>query len=194
LGRPAGEYQSADASDVGKTRQIVADRSRGTLRRGIAGAKLVSFEECGHVPPIEKRKSFSAAAMAFLGGGAAAAHWTEVWRRPRRVLALKILRARDRRKRARALDHDGQGDGERKKVVLNAFALLIAEPVLRKSRSANGPWLRPLPYCKQCQKRPATEKAEKQADAAEEFGADGQKGEAAGCAPVGEEGHGARES
>ncbi len=41
---------------------------------GIAGAKLVSFEKCGHVPPIEKTEEFLAAAMAFLGGGAAAAH------------------------------------------------------------------------------------------------------------------------
>jgi triacylglycerol lipase len=41
---------------------------------GIAGAKMVSFEKCGHVPPIEKTEEFLAAAMAFLGGGAAAAH------------------------------------------------------------------------------------------------------------------------
>jgi len=41
---------------------------------GIAGAKMVSFEKCGHVPPIEKTEEFLAAVMAFLGGGAAAAH------------------------------------------------------------------------------------------------------------------------
>src|SRR5256885_2329562 len=39
---------------------------------GIAGAKLVSFEKCGHVPPIEKTEEFLAAVTAFLGGGAAA--------------------------------------------------------------------------------------------------------------------------
>jgi pimeloyl-ACP methyl ester carboxylesterase len=38
---------------------------------GIAGAKLVSFEKCGHVPPIEKTEEFVAAVTAFLGGGAA---------------------------------------------------------------------------------------------------------------------------
>src|SRR5712691_6548566 len=36
-GRPAGEYQGPDAGGVGKTRQIVADRSRRTLRRGNGG-------------------------------------------------------------------------------------------------------------------------------------------------------------
>jgi len=41
---------------------------------GIAGAKLVSFEKCGHVPPIEKTEEFLAAVMAFLGDGAAATH------------------------------------------------------------------------------------------------------------------------
>ena len=39
---------------------------------GIAGAKLVSFEKCGHVPPMEKTEEFLAAVMLFLGGGAAA--------------------------------------------------------------------------------------------------------------------------
>ena len=38
---------------------------------GIAGAKLVSFDKCGHVPPIEKTEEFLAAVMAFLGGAAA---------------------------------------------------------------------------------------------------------------------------
>ena len=41
---------------------------------GIAGAKLVSFEKCGHDPPIEKTEEFLAAVVAFLGGGATAAH------------------------------------------------------------------------------------------------------------------------
>lgn len=38
---------------------------------GIVGAKLVSFDKCGHVPPIEKTEEFLAAVTAFLGGGAA---------------------------------------------------------------------------------------------------------------------------
>src|SRR5437016_4698385 len=41
---------------------------------GIAGAKLVSFEKCGHVPPIEKTEEFLGAVTAFLGGVAAATH------------------------------------------------------------------------------------------------------------------------
>ena len=41
---------------------------------GIAGAKLVSFDKCGHVPPIEKTEEFLAAVVGFLGGGATAAH------------------------------------------------------------------------------------------------------------------------
>ena len=41
---------------------------------GIAGAKLVSFEKCGHVPPIEKTEEFLGAVTAFLGGVAATAH------------------------------------------------------------------------------------------------------------------------
>jgi len=38
---------------------------------GIAGAKLVSFDKCGHVPGTEKTEEFLAAVTAFLGGGAA---------------------------------------------------------------------------------------------------------------------------
>ena len=41
---------------------------------GIAGAKLVSFEKCGHVPAIEKTEEFVTAVVAFLGSGATAAH------------------------------------------------------------------------------------------------------------------------
>jgi pimeloyl-ACP methyl ester carboxylesterase len=41
---------------------------------GIAGAKLVSFEKCGHVPAIEKTEEFLAAVVAFLGSGATAPH------------------------------------------------------------------------------------------------------------------------
>src|SRR5438874_1650383 len=38
---------------------------------GIAGAKLVSFDKCGHVPPIEKTDEFVAAVTAFLGAATA---------------------------------------------------------------------------------------------------------------------------
>jgi pimeloyl-ACP methyl ester carboxylesterase len=41
---------------------------------GIAGAKLVSFEKCGHVPPIEKTDEFVTAVVAFLGSSATAPH------------------------------------------------------------------------------------------------------------------------
>ncbi|HYL86248.1 MAG TPA: alpha/beta hydrolase [Candidatus Angelobacter sp.] len=41
---------------------------------GIAGAKLVTFDKCGHVPPIEKTEEFVAAVTAFLSGGAPATH------------------------------------------------------------------------------------------------------------------------
>jgi pimeloyl-ACP methyl ester carboxylesterase len=37
---------------------------------GIAGAKLVTFDKCGHVPPIEKTDEFVAATTAFLSAGA----------------------------------------------------------------------------------------------------------------------------
>lgn len=37
---------------------------------GIAGAKLVSFDKCGHVPATEKTEEFLTAVTAFLGGGA----------------------------------------------------------------------------------------------------------------------------
>ena len=37
---------------------------------GIAGAKLISFDKCGHAPPIEKTDEFVAALTAFLSEGA----------------------------------------------------------------------------------------------------------------------------
>jgi pimeloyl-ACP methyl ester carboxylesterase len=41
---------------------------------GIPGARLVSFEKCGHVPPIEKVPEFIAAVTAFLDSAPAPAH------------------------------------------------------------------------------------------------------------------------
>ncbi len=41
---------------------------------GIAGAKLVSFDQCGHVPPVEKTAEFVPVVEAFLDGTAATPH------------------------------------------------------------------------------------------------------------------------
>jgi len=41
---------------------------------GIAGAKLVSFDQCGHVPPVEKTAEFVPVVEAFLDGRAGAPH------------------------------------------------------------------------------------------------------------------------
>jgi pimeloyl-ACP methyl ester carboxylesterase len=39
---------------------------------GIAGAKLITFDSCGHVPPVEKAQQFVPAVTEFLSGAAAA--------------------------------------------------------------------------------------------------------------------------
>ena len=41
---------------------------------GIAGARLVSFDQCGHVPPVEKTAEFVPVVEAFLDGAAATPH------------------------------------------------------------------------------------------------------------------------
>lgn len=58
----------------GKQDKLLPISSGERYAAGIAGAKLVSFDKCGHVPPIEKTEEFLAAVTGFLGGGAAAAH------------------------------------------------------------------------------------------------------------------------
>ena len=58
----------------GKQDKLLPIASGERYAGGIAGAKLVSFEKCGHVPPIEKTEEFIAAVVAFLGRGATAAH------------------------------------------------------------------------------------------------------------------------
>src|SRR5882762_9456746 len=58
----------------GKQDKLLPIASGERYAAGIAGAKMVSFEKCGHVPPIEKTEEFLAAVVAFLGGAAAAAH------------------------------------------------------------------------------------------------------------------------
>jgi pimeloyl-ACP methyl ester carboxylesterase len=39
---------------------------------GIAGARLVSFDKCGHIPAVEQSESFVSTVTGFLGGAAAA--------------------------------------------------------------------------------------------------------------------------
>jgi len=58
----------------GKQDKLLPIGSGEKYAAGIAGAKLVSFDKCGHVPPIEKTEEFLAAVTAFLGGAAAPAH------------------------------------------------------------------------------------------------------------------------
>jgi pimeloyl-ACP methyl ester carboxylesterase len=56
----------------GKQDKLLPIASGERYAAGIPGAKLVSFDKCGHVPPIEKTEEFVAAVTGFLGGGAAA--------------------------------------------------------------------------------------------------------------------------
>ena len=58
----------------GKQDKLLPIASGERYAAGIAGAKLVSFEKCGHVPAMEKTEEFLAAVMAFLGSGATTAH------------------------------------------------------------------------------------------------------------------------
>jgi pimeloyl-ACP methyl ester carboxylesterase len=58
----------------GKQDKLLPIASGERYAAGIAGAKLVSFDKCGHVPPIEKTEEFVAAVTSFLGGEAATAH------------------------------------------------------------------------------------------------------------------------
>jgi pimeloyl-ACP methyl ester carboxylesterase len=82
LGNPAREKERLDerlgsikAPTLvvwGKQDKLLPIASGERYAAGIAGAKMVSFEKCGHVPPVEKTEEFLAAVMPFLGGGAAA--------------------------------------------------------------------------------------------------------------------------
>jgi pimeloyl-ACP methyl ester carboxylesterase len=59
----------------GKQDALLPIESGERYSKEIPGAKLVSFDKCGHVPPIEKTTEFLAAVTAFLDGApAAAAH------------------------------------------------------------------------------------------------------------------------
>jgi hypothetical protein len=98
-------------------------------------------------------------------------------------------------KGAGALDHDGQGNGERQKVVLNAFALLGAGPVYKKPEMAVDHRDGHHHVASDAESGDAAEESEEQADAAEEFGADGQESEWRGDVhDLREEAHGAGES
>ena len=57
----------------GKQDKLLPIASGERYAAGIAGAKMVSFEKCGHVPAVEKTEEFLAAVVPFLGGSAAAA-------------------------------------------------------------------------------------------------------------------------
>ena len=58
----------------GKQDKLLPIASGERYAAGIPGAKLVSFDKCGHVPAVEKTEEFLAAVTSFLGGAAAAAH------------------------------------------------------------------------------------------------------------------------
>src|SRR5260370_16964930 len=73
-GRPAGEHQGADAGGVGKQDKLLPIGAGERYAAGIAGAKMVSFEKCGHVPPMEKTEKFLTAVIPFLRGGAPPLH------------------------------------------------------------------------------------------------------------------------
>jgi len=55
----------------GKQDKLVPISAGERYTAGISGAKMVSFDKCGHVPAIEKTEEFVTAVTAFLGGGAA---------------------------------------------------------------------------------------------------------------------------
>jgi 2-hydroxy-6-oxonona-2,4-dienedioate hydrolase len=51
----------------GRQDELIPVASGEKMRDGIAGAKLVVFEQCGHVPQIEKPEEFNKAVLEFLG-------------------------------------------------------------------------------------------------------------------------------
>jgi pimeloyl-ACP methyl ester carboxylesterase len=56
----------------GKQDNLLPIASGERYAAGIPGARLVSFDKCGHVPPIEKPVEFVSAVTAFLSGAAPA--------------------------------------------------------------------------------------------------------------------------
>jgi pimeloyl-ACP methyl ester carboxylesterase len=51
----------------GRQDELIPVSSGEKLRNGIPGAKLVVFEQCGHVPQLEKPAEFNQALFDFLG-------------------------------------------------------------------------------------------------------------------------------
>jgi triacylglycerol lipase len=58
----------------GKQDSLLPISSGERYAAGIAGAKLVSFEHCGHVPPVEKTSEFVPLVEAFIDGASATPH------------------------------------------------------------------------------------------------------------------------
>jgi pimeloyl-ACP methyl ester carboxylesterase len=58
----------------GKQDSLLPIASGERYAAGIAGAKLVTFDKCGHVPPVEKTTEFVSAVEAFLGDTGATPH------------------------------------------------------------------------------------------------------------------------
>src|SRR6266852_2953150 len=56
----------------GKQDNLLPITSGERYAAGILGGRLVSFDKCGHVPPIEKAEEFVSAVTAFLSGAAPA--------------------------------------------------------------------------------------------------------------------------
>lgn len=55
----------------GKQDELLPISSGERYAAGIAGAKLVSFDQCGHVPPVEKTTEFLSAVEAFMNQASA---------------------------------------------------------------------------------------------------------------------------
>ena len=51
----------------GREDELISVTRAEKFRHGIPGAKLVVFEQCGHVPQLEKPDDFNQAVLDFLG-------------------------------------------------------------------------------------------------------------------------------
>jgi pimeloyl-ACP methyl ester carboxylesterase len=47
--------------------ELISSASGQKVHEGIAGSKLVVFDQCGHLPEIEKAADFNKAVLDFLG-------------------------------------------------------------------------------------------------------------------------------
>jgi pimeloyl-ACP methyl ester carboxylesterase len=72
LDRRLGEIHVPTLVVWGKQDNLLPIANGERYAAGIAGARLVSFDKCGHVPPREKTAEFVSAATAFLDGAAPA--------------------------------------------------------------------------------------------------------------------------